>query len=228
MLPQGSPSNGTPGPPCGHHPAYPIPSPAAPSTAASPTLMPRGSLPTLAPAGRARGTITLTPPLPSPHPISMHEAAGGSARHRNGAPSPALVAVWALRMGSARPKQGGQAVPLPLKLLEEPGAKGTRAWDKASGTPQLHQVSGTGCCPAKPSAPNPGHPAAALPSLPTLCGAGRTGSVGLAGTGSCQAPGPGSTAEAGAVPPGWLRVARLRRHAPTMGTPGSTHSSGTR
>lgn len=163
-----------------------------------------------------------------PRTYPMHGAAGGSTRHRNRAPSPALVAVLALRIGPAGPKQSGQGLPLPLQLLEEPGAKGTRAWDKASGTPQLHQVPGTGCCPAKPSAPNPAHPAAVLPSLPTLCGAGRTGSVGLAGTGSCQAPGPGSTAEAGSVPPGWLRVARLRRHAPTMGTPGSTHSTGTR
>lgn len=90
---------------------------------------------------------------------------------------------------------------------------------RPAGAPSLAKTLDTGCRPAKPSTPDPACPAAVLPSIPTLCGAGRTGSVGLAGMGSCQAPGPGLTAQAGSAPSGWLQAAKLRHHTPTMGMP---------
>lgn len=114
----------------------------------------------------------------------------------------------------------------PSSSLQSQG-QGSQSLDEAGRIPKPHQALGAGCCPAKPSAPDSACPAAALPSLPTPCGAGTTGLVGLAGTSSCQAPAPGSKIQAGLAPLGWLRAARLRHHTPTMGTLGGTHSAGT-
>lgn len=113
-------------------------------------------------------TISTIPAFPPPG------AAGGSTSHRNGTPSLAPVAVCALRRGPAWPKQGRQGLPWPLQLPAEsqpspgqnlPGSTPLLApRTKLVGPPQPRQAPGAGCCLAKPSASDPAHPAAVLPS----------------------------------------------------------------
>lgn len=108
-----------------------------------------------------------------------------------------------------------------LGLSSSPQSHGLRKAEPGQDQqdPQPCQASSTRCCPALL--------VAAPPSLPTPYGAGRTGLVSLADTSSCQTAGPGSVAQAGSSPPGWLEAARLRRHAPTSGMLCSTHNAGT-
>lgn len=168
-------------------------------------------------------TITAFPP---PHPCAWGSWRQHQTQKRGS--QPGFGGCAGFKEGTCLAEVGWAGSPFAPPAPCRARHQGSRSPDEASGTLQPRRVPGAGCCPAKPSAPEPGHLAAALTSLPTLRGADGTGAVGLAGTGSCQAPGPGLTAQAGLVLQGWLRAARLQRHAPTMGMPGSMHSAGAR
>lgn len=65
----------------------------------------------------------------------MCRAAGGSTKHRNGAPSLALVAVPFLRRGPPWPKQGGQGLPFAPPAPCGARDKEARAWMRPAGSP---------------------------------------------------------------------------------------------